>query len=330
MANDRELDDFLVELLTWEKDKDPLRTQWDQFWSRWELTPPSDSENPYISQFSAPYPFSHVETILPRIVGADPTINYMAIDEDEDDDAASMLSAVVGWQMHQMGFEKEIRQFIRQGLMLGYSVAKVGWVRDVERTSVNVIREMFDEDALQAYDVHAEEQVERVIKNQAFLETVDIYDFVWPLKATSLANASAVWQRSWCSIERLEELQRQGVYENVKKVTPGATGNRQQELEHRYADQGLSASTLMISDDRMLDEVELWERWTDTRLCVIANRDILIRDEPNPFEHMQKPYIDYAPVERPFSMQGVGIIKMIWDMNEDLSALKRQRRDSIT
>ena len=29
-------------------------------------------------------------------------------------------------------------------------------------------------------------------------------------------------------------------------------------------------------------------------------------------------------------MHGVGILKMMFDMNEDLSALKRQRRDAIT
>ena len=110
MTNE-EFDDYLIELLTWEQDRDPLRKQWDDFWSRWELTPPNDVDNPFISRFQAPYPFSHVETILPRIVGVDPTITYTAIDHEEDDPPAQMLSAVVGWQMHQMGFEHEIRAF---------------------------------------------------------------------------------------------------------------------------------------------------------------------------------------------------------------------------
>ncbi len=325
-----EFDDYLIELLTWEQDRDPLRKQWDDFWSRWELTPPNDVDNPFISRFQAPYPFSHVETILPRIVGVDPTITYTAIDHEEDDPPAQMLSAVVGWQMHQMGFEHEIRAFIRQGLMLGYSVAKVGWVREVREETMEVLREAFDEDILQAYDTWEDEKIEIVTKNQGFMETVDIYDFLWPLNAVSIAKAPAVWQRCWVTLDDLEQNAKASNYTNLDKIPLGATGKRQQDLEHRYADQGLNPSTVMMSSGNGKSEIELWERWSDDRLVVIANRDQVIRDEINPFQHGQKPFIDFAPVERPFSMQGVGIIKMIWDMNEDLSALKRQRRDAVT
>lgn len=322
---DDEFDDLLGELMTWENDLRPLRTAWDSYWEKWELTPPADSENPFISRFQAPYPFSHVESILPRIVGADPTIDYIAIDMEEDDAAARMLSAVVGWQMQQMGFEHEIRTYIRQGLMLGYSVAKVGWTRETMDVTSEVIREVFREDTLQSYDVRTTEDVEMVVRNQAFFETIDVYDFVWPIRSISLNKAPAVWQRCWTSIDDLHD---NPYYSDVDKVSAGATGDRQREKEHLYKFDGIQPSTLIEESDK--GEVELWERWEDDHLTVIANRDVVIRDDPNPFVHQMKPFVDYAPIERPFRMDGVGIIKVIWDMNEDIGAMKRQRRDAVT
>lgn len=329
MATKDEKGQFITELEALEKDTQDLRDQWDDYWDKWELKRPDPSENPMISQFQTPYPFSHVETILPRIVGVDPTISYVAIDNDEDDAPAQMLTAVVNWQMQQMGFEHEVRNFIRQGLITGYSVAKVGWNRQVEKTTAEVIREVWSDELLQTVETSAEEEIEMVVRNQAFFETVDVYDFLWPLRATSIDKAHAVWQRRWVTMEYLEEMARQGIYKNVSKVSPGATGDRQTVFNRRMNAQGIAPQEVIIDNDQH-DMVELWERWEDDRLWVVAQRDVELRDRSNPFHHQRKPFVDYCPVERPFSMHGVGIIKVIWDQNEDLSALKRQRRDAVT
>jgi len=326
---DEERDRFLTELATWEKDLRPLREQWDLFWTRWELKPPSDQENPYISQFQAPYPFSHVETVVPRILGDEPTMEYQAIEHDEDDPKAAMLSAVVNWQMHLMRFEGEARNFIRQGCILGYTVGKLGWIRESERRTVEVIRQHFHDELMTDFPVRRTEEVDWVIRNEAFFETVDIYDFVWPVRAVSLNKAKAVWQRCWATMEELQDMQAKGFYRNVDLVQPWTGDDRRTDLATRFDAQGLSPS-IVTDDSGARAEVEVWERWEDDRLTVIAGREVVLRDEPNPFNHKRKPFIDFAPVERPFAMHGVGIIKMMFDMNEDLSALKRQRRDAIT
>lgn len=329
MTNE-ERDKLLQELWAWKQDLDPLRQKWDLYWSRWELEGPSDAENPYISKFTAPYPFSHVETILPRIVGNEPSIVYVAADDDEDDMAASMLSAVASWQMEQMRFEWEIRNFLRQGLMLGYSVGKLWWERQTTWETMEVVREKWHEELMVSFQTRANERVEMVKWNQACFETVDIYDFVWPLRATTLDKAPAVWQRCWVTMDRIKQMARDGHYTNIGDIEPWqGSNNARGELARRYASQGVSPNDQRL-DDKDAGMVELWERWEDDRLTVIANQEYVIRDEANPFVHSRKPYMDFAPVERPFSMHGVGIIKMLWDMNEDLSALKRQRRDAVT
>src|SRR5262249_38977489 len=139
--------------------------------------------------------------------------------------------------------------------------------------------------------------------------------------------ADAVWQRCWVTMDELLEMQRKGFYSNVSDVKPLTGADRRKDLAQRFAAQGLNPSE---PPEEQKTEIELWERWTDERVVVIANREVVLRDDPNPFWHQRKPFIDYAPIERPFALQGVGIIKMMWDMNEDLGAMRRQRRDAIT
>ncbi len=318
---------MLWEYRKYRLDLRPMLALWDQYWSRWELETPDPSVNPYISQFSSPYPFSHVETILPRIVGNDPMINYMAVDDVEDEPRAAMLTAVVDWQLQQMRFPAESKNFVRQALITGYSVAKIGWVRESHTASYDVVRKEYHNALGAEFDVAATEKIEIVTRNEAFFETVDIYDFFWPVRATSLNKARSVWQRCFVSMEHVEAMAAQGHYQNVDQVQPYAPSDERTSLATRYAQRGLAP---INQEDENGYEVEILERWEDDRVTVIANQDVVLRDDPNPFDHKRKPYIDYTPVERPFAMDGVGIIKMLWDMNEDLSALKRQRRDAIT
>ena len=161
------------------------------------LLAPDDDDNPHISRFQAPYPFSHVET-TPRIIGDDPTIDYIAIEHEDDDPKAALLGAVVNWQLQLMRFEAESRNYARQGCITGYSVAKVGWVRETEMTTADVIRETYHEELMTTFETSAHEEVEWVKRNEAFFETVDIYDFVWPVRARLAEQGEGGWQRAGC------------------------------------------------------------------------------------------------------------------------------------
>jgi hypothetical protein len=194
--------------------------------------------------------------------------------------------------------------------------------------TADVVRKQYHEGLMSSFDVNASEQVEMVLRNEAFFETVDCYDFIWPVRAISLNKARAVWQRSWVPLSRIQEMGKKGFYSNVDDVRPFEGDTRRIDHQTRFAAQNLNPTT--ETDNPENSEVELWERWEDDRLTVIANRRIVLRDDPNPFDHKRKPFVDFAPVERPFSLHGVGVIKMLFDMNEDLSALRRQRRDAIT
>lgn len=357
MAETGTFTDRLVgELLQWENDLRPLREEWDRMLRAWMITPPEPvladtlegktqrkgegAPNPFLAQFTVPYRFHAVETILPRILGDDPKITYTARDHDSDEPVAAIMSCLVQEQLEDMDFDLEIRDFIRQALIKNYSVAKVYWNQEVRQTTTKQTHTHQDPEYVGvSYQVEQEVAGYEYTVNEPGFEVIDTRDFVWPLAAKNIQSASAVWQRRWVTLGYLKRMQDAGHYgpsangDSVKKVgdLDGSTewkNSRRNELA--YQNLSVGAYEYADPDDRI---VELWERWANNRLIVIADprgSKVTLRDEPNPFHHGRKPFIDYTPIPILGRLTGMGVIRTIYDLAEDLDTKRRQAADAMT
>jgi len=323
------------ELEQWEKDLLPLYNRINANWAKWNLQAVGD-DNPFLSNLQSAYPLYAVEQILPRIVGQNPSMSYAPLDSDRDSLIAQILGKVVTSQMKRMGFEYEARDFIRQGLVACYSVGKLYWDRRSAKQAVTNTEEhpLLPEDPelfTVRLAVEGEEQV--LICNEPRFETVNVLDFVWPLWALDIPSAPAVWQRRWLSMGELMRLQDQGVYQNVDQIRGGDITRWQQAYDPQFNAQGLTVTPPSTDTSDPNDpnaRVEIHERWEDDRVTVFAGRRICLRDDPNPFWHKRKPFIDFTPIPRPFQMHGQSIIDTIYDSNEFVSTLTRQVSDAVT
>lgn len=321
------------ELLTWERTLDPLRELWKLLWAAWTITPGTvDPTNPYLSQVRIPYGFHAVETILPRILGQDPRLAYRALDDDRDAPAAALMGGLTSWQMELMAWENEARTFGRQALVTGYTVAKVGWTQRWQRQKFTEKQQHYDHELGAHFDTEAEVEDDVLVRNQPFMETVALEDFVFPLTARTIPDASAVWQRRWVTLEYLRR--HKDVYRDTDKVRGEDFARLRESRIGQFDPQNLQLSSWRnVESDADGAIVELWERWTDDRLVAVASphtNPVKLRDEPNPFWHGRKPYVDWAPIPRPFQLPGVGVIAPIYDLTEDLNTMRRQRRDAVT
>ncbi len=336
LGSDKKLDALVQELTTWDKDLEPLRETMRLMWGEWTPSPPGAAEenpkNPFLSKVRIPWGHNAVETIVPRVVGFEPTIAYRALDDSDDIPIAHLMGGLVGWQLERMGFEYETRSFIRQGLIVGYTVAKIGWVK--EELEIETEEESIVQALGAIFRLKRPKKQTVTVRNAPFFETVDVAggDFVWPQLAKSIDDASAVWQRRWVTIGHLEE--HADVYKDIDKIAHNAAG-RYRDARRARADQ--QGATLSAGPDEGADRsewiVELWERWTDDYLCAIANPltdPVKLREDENPFHHGRKPYGDWSPVPHPFQMHGLGVIQTIYDQNEALNTLHRQVSDCLT
>jgi len=346
-----EVDRLIQELEAWENELEPLRQLWRELWARWTPQAPESSElasstvrtapqDDFLSKTRIPYEFHAVETILPRVVGQEPRMSYKAVDMNEDAPVAAILSGVTTWQMERMGFEYEIRNFARQALVTGYTVGKVGWVKE-ERDVVYLEQgEHFEPLLDSTFKVEHEVTEHVTTRNDPFFETVNVNDFVWPIWARNLDQAPALWQRRFVPKSYILELEEAGIYKDQvggkslsKEITGQDYGRMRDARRHQFESQGLSQQA---SEDYTRDEdkiVEIWERWTDTGLKVIISPKfdrLLVRDDANPLQHQKKPYIDWSPIPHPWQLHGLGIIQVLYDQNESLDTLRRQMHDALT
>ena len=329
------------ELEQWIHDLQPFYDKVDASWARWHLQVPGGTNPPvestlFRSQVQSAYLLYAVEQVLPRVLGTTPKMDYKPLDTDEDSLIACLLGKVVSSQMQRMGFEYEARDFIRQGLVSGYSVGKLYWVRQTAYQDVTNIEqhELLDEEpGFWQYQVEVPGKEPVVIVNEPRFESVNVKDFAWPLYAKNLNDAKAVWQRRWLTMAELEEKAAAGVYQNVDMITPSDANRWTQAYDPQFSAQGLHVTPPMTQTNDLSDAdalIEVWERWTNDRLLVIASRRYCIRDEPNPFWHKRKPFVDFTPTPRPFQLQGQSIDDAIRDSNDSLTTLMRQVSDAIT
>jgi len=335
-----------------EHDLRPLREEWDLMWRAWRITPPEPATtdtiegrqinrrgsvplNPFLASFTVPYRFHAVETLLPRILGDDPKITYEARDHDEDDPVAKIMSCLVQEQLEDMDFDLEVRDFIRQALITNYSVAKVYWNRETHMQTRTVTSTVPDE-KIHGVSYNLEQDAQEVVVdvNEPGFEVVDVRDFVWPLTSKSIQKAPFVWQRRWVTRGYLEAMQQAGHYQNVNDIglvdaTTEWANSRREQLDQQKL--SVSAPTRQKKDPE--DIIEIWERWTNTHVHVLADprgSNILLRDEASPFHHGRKPFVDYTPIPVIGQHHGMSIVRTIYDLAEDLDTKRRQVADALT
>jgi len=183
-ASDRELAQKLVdqELGRWEQNLRPLWDEWDGYWEKWAITTPDAADNPYQSKEQVPYPHSAVETLIPRILGEEPSMTYQATEDPEDELAAELCGAAATWQMQLMAFDQQARDWVRQGLGIGW---RSTWEIQAELKRGELVT-VLDDFAVGNYSIQA------VFPQQRYLPA-KIRHFIDHLKA--VYNTPGYWER---------------------------------------------------------------------------------------------------------------------------------------
>ena len=267
----------------------------------------------------------------PTILGENPKITYVNSQFEEDDLPAALNTALAKAQLKRMRFDHHARDYIRQGVIKGYTIGKVGWIQEKAHLKVDTTETHTHQG--EDFQITLAQPQLVTVRNEPFFEVINTWDFVWPLWARILEQCECVWQRRWVTMDYMHQMQKLKVYKNVDQVTPIDSGKFQESRSGQFAAQNLSLQGLQqnLGDDSYAyGMVELWERWEDNRLIVIANRTTCVRDDPNPFDHKRKPFTDWAPIPAPFQMHGIGTMRVVHDANEQLGTMRRQMLDAVT
>jgi len=276
------------------------------------LYKPKIDSTTWEADYHPPYIMQVVETIESFIVEGDPIFKVLPQDP-ESQASAKVMERLLRYQMAKDYFAEKQSIFVKQALIRGTSVAKIAWVderRTVKRRRFLPIMGDFPIDDPSGHD---EERIP--YRQQPSFIPIDIKDFWWDPSATCIEDCNFVFYRTYSTKQALEA---QGIYENLDKLTDNS---------NMY--QGAATANPGMNDVDNRGKIEIIERWTPGRLTVMANRQVVIRDIPNPFWHGQLPFCVATTMPQPFQFGGKSEAEILNDIQTMLWEFQCQRMDNV-
>lgn len=268
---------------------------------------------PWRSKLFIPWSFTVVETIIPRIFARDPKWRAISRSPDFPADGPRTVNDLLGYQWNRMGMRLKMYDYIKDSLMYSKAFAKVGW--NFKHKTKTFMEPVVGEDDKITFKKTVRNDIEHDDPTVDIIDPIDIY--IDP-DATSLDDATYIIHRKTVP---LEELKNNPNYTNVDKI-------KEADYADQYADKLMRYRDDVPQKDKHKDLVEILEYWgRDDRLVVLANRSVVLRDTPNPYNHKQMPFVELDDYRDPHRLYGQSELSVIDPLQREINSIRNQRRD---
>ena len=272
------------------------------------------------SKTRVPYAQQVIDTALVNIVSGAPRCLVHPRHPEDERPARAMQHLQDYFTAEDHLVEEQVR-FAHQGLVYGVTVAKVHWLL---RETPKKIRTPVQDPAT------GEIEIKTVVRNvvtddRPHFETWNVYDAWWDPNARSVDSASYFVLRSYMTRKQLEAERYDpetdtGLYRNLDELFQTGPG--------KQPDQSAQEQLLGNADQKRKGAFEILEVWTDDGLCVIGNRQVLLREIPNPYWHNRKPIVVAQTRPDMFEMQGIPETDLLSDIQAALWTLQNMILDA--
>lgn len=257
------------------------------------------------SQLSPPYIFQIVETIYAMIAAEHPR-SRVTPNGAKDIPGALALDKLIPIQRRNDNFDEKYAQWVKQALVLGVSPAKCGWQSQMRMVKRRVYDPMSGTMTVQAND--------ETVLDQPTFDPIDASDFFWDPSASRLEQSSYCIVRWWVTLESIKQDPNFKNVDMLKDAPRGYGGN-----------EPMKDAAINRDKDNLIELLEYWDRG---RLIVVANKTVLLRDEPMPFWHGRLPFVICTPVPDLYSMEGISEVELIMDIQAAIWTFLNQRLDN--
>ena len=281
--------------------------------------------------------FSTVNVIAPSVSVNHPKIVVSATQE-EDQDRAAFVEAVVNYLWRHHDFRKPFRRAVKDFLITGHAWMKVGWkFVEQERTLSDSEREEMLDDAILEADAFAVENIAMagdlptdeeitvnipettmmVVEDQPFIERVSPFDIYIDPEATCIEDAQWICQRI---VRPLEEAKKDKRYKASVRKRLQADGilypmfqNRQIQEQEQY-----------LADE---DRVAIYEYYdiAENTMSVFsqASEEFLVDPMPMPYAYGQ-PFVMLRNYDIPDFFYPMGDLESIESLQLELDKTRTQ------
>lgn len=291
--------------------QDPI---WERSYKNWrgEL---DGSIYPWRSKLFVPWSFTVVETIIPKVFARDPKWRAISRSPDFPPDGPAVVQDLLNYQWGRMGMRMKMYDYIKDSLMYSKGMAKVSW-RFKTKTKTMMEPIVGKDDKITFKEVKKTD----IDYDDPMVEIVDPFDIYIDPDATSSGYGGDAQFLIHRKTVPLKEVKDNPNYQNVDEIK-----------QANYADQYMDKLVRFRDDtpakDKHSDLVEILEYWEKDRLIVIANRNIILRDTPNPYHHKEIPFVELDDYRDPHRLYGQSELSVIDPLQREVNSIRNQRRD---
>ena len=294
------------------------------------------------SKLFIPYTYQIVETVVPKLMLAmfeqRPYARTVPLgvndNEERREKAKSMNNLLEYFFMQKMAFIPTMADVFKNLVLYGTAITKQKWDYKTRKVRKKVPKNILGFDMKNSFRTVETEVVEC---DNPVVEDIDIQRFYFDPAGMTIKDQRYNIQEYW--IDRHELLQKNelskteeypnGIYINLDKVS-----NRNEGADTGgYADVN---NTFMPSEVGISEAsngkkgIHILEYWLGEWLVMVANENTVVLSIPNPFDHMEKPFVKWTFSNVPHQFYGEGTAQPIKDLQDELNTIRNQRIDNVS
>ncbi len=288
-----------------------------------------------------------VETVTAKIygmiVGEPQWFEYSGRDGSADDDGPAIaLTRLVSYQMDENHFKSRLMDSIRQLVLTGLCVRKIGWdYQEVTRKIRLADGSLTDKDET-IKDTWTYEPVDLLSIGISDVDVPynDIQKARW-ISEQTIGDKEFAYQKmskGWFSSRYRDKFEEESEpnssasldFKDRKLQASGYTSIQKRKNQVEYIEVWglLKAEWVMSEEERAIKELDADDMVEG--VVVIGNRKAILKLEVNPYGHGQKPYVfcPYIPKEGEFA--GMGVAQVGETLQEEINDTRNQTMDNKT
>lgn len=270
---------------------------------------------PWRSKLFIPWSFTVVEAIIPKVFAREPKWRAIARSPDFPDDGPRVVQDLLTYQWIHMDMRTKMYDYIKDSLMYSKAFAKVTWnFQTKTKTYMSPIVGKDDK-------ITFEKKVKTAVEfDDPKIDIVDPFDIYIDPDATSSGYGGDNTYLIHRKTVPFDEVEQNPNYTNTDRI-------KQKNAENQYDDKQTRFNQGTPQKDKHKDLVEILEYWEQDRLIVVANRSVVLRDSPNPYDHKEIPFVELDDYRDPHKLYGQSELSVIDPLQREINSIRNQRRD---
>lgn len=332
----------------WEQWRRPMETMWSEVY-RLLFSQGKGDKLPTRAKIVLPLVFQIIEAAVPKLV----TVIFgqpewfkaksRSSKSPVSSDKLVAFEELLRYQLKLSDYFPKFVDFFKGLFMYGTAYIYVYWA--VKREWVHT-RTPMRQDVTEAGHVIAENELQwakkksyEVTERRPEMEVLPIEDVYPDPYARSEAYSEGVYISSTISLSELESMSKgpfpiYGNFDKVKQMCQGSDAYEKQQFKQEKRSIRGTGEPTHASKGQNIELLSFWGREDldgdgikEEVLLVLADRQVLVRAIPNPFEHQKRPIIRGVLFPVAHEWFGMGLIEPVIGLINELITIRRQNLD---